>query len=217
MGLSERAALVAALVFAVHPMRVESVAWVTERKDVLFGAFYVGALLFYWDYLKSFRGSYYAAAFLCASASILAKPMALSLPLVLFLFDRMAQRRWTLWALADKLPFMFALWPVAAITGILNMRTTVGTSRLLEAILIGVYSATFYVSKFFWPDGLAIIYPVSRPVGLGIPEYFWALLFLVGIVLLIWAFRRNRWIVFSFSFYFLSMFFPRNSLQKILE
>ena len=57
MGLSLEASFLAALIFAIHPMRVETVAWVTERKDVLYALFYLLALHQYWSYLKTYRGS----------------------------------------------------------------------------------------------------------------------------------------------------------------
>lgn len=205
MGLSAGGSLIAAMIFAIHPMRVESVAWVTERKDVLFGAFYLGSLIFYWDYLKSGRGWNYIGALLCGIASILAKPMALSLPLVLFLLDRMAGRKGTYMSWVDKLPFMAALWPVAWITGLMNIhRPETGP---LEALLVLIYSAVFYIVKFFAPNGLAIIYPVPRPVSFLTPEYAGAVLIFAVLVLFLWFTRRKRWVTFSFAFYVLSMFF----------
>jgi hypothetical protein len=93
MGLNLRAAFIAALLFAVHPMRVESVAWITERKDMLYGIFYVLALMAYWQYLKNKKLSYYIWALVCCLFSIAAKPMAFSLPFALFLFDWFVKRQ----------------------------------------------------------------------------------------------------------------------------
>lgn len=204
LGLSAKGSLLAALIFALHPMRVESVAWVTERKDVLFGAFYMGALVLYWDYLCSSRGRLYIASLACAIASVLAKPTAFSLPLVFFLLDHMAGRKWTTRRWMEKVPFILTLWPVAMITVLMHVRPA--SSDLVGAFLTWSYCATFYVIKFFFPAGMATIYAVPRPLGLERPEYFWAVVLLVGITGTVWLLRRRRWVVFAFLFYLVSIF-----------
>jgi hypothetical protein len=204
MGLSLKGACVAALIFALHPMRVESVAWVTERKDVLFGLFYVSTLVLYWDYLKTSRGGYYIGALICAGLSILAKPMALSLPLVLFLMDRMAQRPRTTTMLWDKVPFILALWPIAMVTAGLNVRFfMVGPP---QHFLIAAHALMFYVIKFFVPVGLTSVYPVPLPVGWGNFAYGGSAFLLALMLIALWIFRKDRWVVFAFLFYVCSIF-----------
>ena len=82
----------AALLFGIHPLHVESVAWVTERKDVLYAFFYMLALISWWSYITAGRRMSYVYSILFGALSVLAKPMALSLPLVLCLFDWLRQR-----------------------------------------------------------------------------------------------------------------------------
>ena len=94
MGLSGRAAGWAALLFGIHPMHVESVAWVTERKDVLYSVFYMASLISYWQYLEGKKKTDYGLSIVFGFLSILAKPMAISLPLVLFLLDWFKNRGW---------------------------------------------------------------------------------------------------------------------------
>jgi hypothetical protein len=200
MGLSRTAAFLVALVFAVHPLRVESVAWVTERKDVLFGVFYLGAMLAYWDYAVGQRRGRYIVALLFAVASVLAKPMALSLPLVLFLLDERGGRRWTAAAFLDKVPFMLALWPIAAITLLLNAHPQELTWPGSLGIL--VWSATFYVAKFFWPAGLSVFY-----LAPGLLQFFEGAVLLVLVGAVTWFLRRDRWWRFALLFYVLTMFF----------
>ena len=84
LGFSKLTAFLATMVFAIHPTRVESVAWVTERKDVLYGMFYMLALNSYLKYVKSRKMRFYVISIFMGIFSILAKPMALSLPLILF-------------------------------------------------------------------------------------------------------------------------------------
>ncbi|MEE8575374.1 MAG: hypothetical protein V3T30_08170, partial [Thermodesulfobacteriota bacterium] len=84
------AAVLTALLFGVHPMRVESVAWVSERKDVLYGFFYLLSILSYIKFATSTSGDrfrHYAVSLLFFALSLLSKPMAVSLPIVLLLID----------------------------------------------------------------------------------------------------------------------------------
>jgi len=81
-------ALITALFFGIHPMHVESVAWVSERKDVLYALFYLAAMVFYVRYLNSGRRrGYLCLTFSLFFLSCLSKPMAVSLPLVLLCID----------------------------------------------------------------------------------------------------------------------------------
>ncbi len=201
MGLSRTAAFLAALLFAVHPMRVESVAWVTERKDVLFGFFYLGALIVYWDYVTTRRRWTYTIALLGAVASMLAKPMALSLPFVLFLLDERAGRRWTPAAFWDKVPFVLALWPIAAITFQMDRHFLV--LNWPDSLGLFLWSATFYIGKFFWPVDVSVFYPTPALAAQFAQGAAW--LALVGGMT--WALRRDGWWRFAILFYVVTMFF----------
>jgi hypothetical protein len=205
LGISVKAAFVAALVFAVHPMRVESVAWITERKDVLFGVFYLGAMIAYIDYVRSGRFGWYVAAFVCAILSILSKPMALSLPFILFLMDWMVGRRWSMKVLWDKVPFMLVLWPVAMISATLSIEQLAW--KPAELFLVAAFSSTFYVINFVWPLGFEMIYLTPKPVTPDHPAYGMALGGFLVCFILGWIFRRDRWVVFAGIFYMASIFF----------
>lgn len=85
LGLSKTAAFIGALLFGIHPMRVESVAWITERKDVLYGMFFLGALLTYVNYLKAEKNktAWYILTIVLAIISCLSKVQAVTLPLTI--------------------------------------------------------------------------------------------------------------------------------------
>jgi protein O-mannosyl-transferase len=200
LGFSRITAFLVALVFAVHPMRVESVAWVTERKDVLFGVFYLGALVAYWDHVKGNGRGKYLLALLCGVASVLAKPMALSLPLALFLLDERSGRRWTASMLWDKVPFAVAIWPVAGITFVMNSHPM--PLSWPESYAILAWSATFYIVKFFWPLDLLVFYPAP-----GVTQFTEAAVLLIIVGLVTWLLRRDRWWRFALLFYGVTMFF----------
>lgn len=205
LGLSETAAAIGALVFGIHPLRVESVAWVTERKDVLYAFFYMLAVNWYWDYAKTDKGRFFVLSILSAGLSILAKPMALSLPLVLLLCDWWMGRKWEKKIFFEKIPFFLAVVPVALVTYLWNARNPVQHAG--EAVLLWVWCFIFYIRKFIFPTDLIIFYQFPRPFTLSNPEYLFSFLAFCVLGFGLWYFRKQRLFIFSVLFYFLSIFF----------
>src|SRR5579872_7370645 len=95
----------AALWFGIHPMRVESVSWIAERKDVLYAFFYFAAMLAYLRYIASNKWTWYVATFLLFVASCLSKPMAVVLPLSLLCIDFLLERPLKKKLLTEKILF----------------------------------------------------------------------------------------------------------------
>src|SRR5207245_2281150 len=171
LGARRLAAAVAALLFAVHPLRVESVAWITERRDVLCGLFFLLAVDCYLRAVEGDtrprRGWYWSAVALAALA-LLSKAMAVTLPLVLLLLDvypfrRLGPWRWTrrdVWL--EKIPF-FVLSAAAAVMAIVAQRS-VGTLSDLRALGVferlglAAYGLVFYADKTLVPARLAPLY-----------------------------------------------------------
>ena len=111
-------ALLVALFFAVHPMHVESVAWISERKDLLYSFFFISGLSTYYDYIhtatnKSKLYIYTILLFLC---SLLSKSAAITFPLMLLVFDYYFQRGWKKKVLVEKIPFFVLSLVFGAIT-----------------------------------------------------------------------------------------------------
>ncbi|HEX9417507.1 MAG TPA: tetratricopeptide repeat protein, partial [Methylomirabilota bacterium] len=176
-------AAVAALVFAVHPLRVESVASATERRDVLSGLFYVLALL---CYVKAATASaetaparleprWYALALACFAAALLSKSIVVTLPVTLLVLDVYPLRRlggaagWRAprpWL--DKLPF-FALSAITAIVAFEALLPLGNTKSLQDMpvmvrLLVSVYGLLFYLQKTLLPLDLSPLYPLSFEV-----------------------------------------------------
>jgi len=179
-------AFVVAALFAWHPTHVESVAWVTERKDVLSAFFWIVALLAYHHYQQ--QRTLYRYAFVLGSIvlGMMAKPMLVTLPCVFLLLDLWPYRRieigitrrwrieWT--TLLDKIP-LFALSAGFSWLAILAQDQSAGLtaqSSLTERLLHALYSYGIYLRQTFWPFGLASHYefPESYPwvvmLGLGV-------------------------------------------------
>ena len=205
LGFSSNAATFAALLFGVHPMHVESVAWVTQRKDVLYSLFYLLALWRYVVYVQDKKITAYLWALVFAALSILAKPMAISLPLILCLLDWFLRRRLSLRLTFEKLPFMLTVFSFAWVTYAMNMRVI--DAKLPESLLIWIWCAVFYLGKFLAPAELLVLYQLPQPITLNNLEYLSAVGLLSGLILLLICFRRNRTFLFAIGYFLMSIFF----------
>ena len=212
MGCSSLAAGIAALIFGLHPLHVESVAWVTERKDVLYAFFYMAALLCYGKYLKtvispsvSKAHCFFIFVVVLGTLSVLAKPMALSLPLILFLCDWYVRRKFSPRLVLEKIYCFLCILPIIWATYFLQMRTQ--DNHIPQSLLIWAWSYEFHLRNFFYPDYLTLIYKLPQPVSMANPEYFLSV-FGICILLVGWLiWRKNRMFLFAFFYYLLSIFF----------
>lgn len=207
---SVAAAFVTALLFGVHPLRVESVAWVSERKDVLCGLFYLLALAQYCLYVK--RGSvkrYYLSFFLFI-LSLGSKAIAVTLPIVFFLADYLVGRRFTKQTVGEKAPFLAASLLFGAIALFAQGASLgVGPGRDFDPLLqitAALYGITMYACKTFFPSNLSLIYPY--PVGDS--AYYataaLAVILVTGVVVAaLISSRYTRKVVFALSFSFFTI------------
>lgn len=207
LNLSKRASFIATLLFAVHPMRVESIAWVTERKDVLYGLFYAAALLVYLSYLEKKSLLKYCLTIFLGFLSMLAKPMALSLPLILILLDWYKERKDWGRILLEKLPIFLYVGMLALLSVKENHDIFFLKNGILKAILTYVWSFSFYILKFLWPIHLTPFYPIPQPISLINPQLLISIVVLVGIILAVVKSRSNRLLIFAILFFFFSVFF----------
>lgn len=207
LGFSVFPATIAALLFGIHPMHVESVAWVTQRKDVLYALFYLLALLDYLHYLNRKRSSYYYRSLFWGALSMLAKPMAVSLPLVLLLVDWFKGRRITVQVLAEKVPYLIYVTAFGGITVILLRGILSSPLNLAQGLLLFLWCLTFYLRQFFFPATLSPIYEFPTPISIHQPGYASALMIFIIMMMALGYFWKNRLFRFAFGYYFISIFF----------
>ena len=159
-------AFVAAL-FALHPMHVESVAWVSERKDVLSTFFWILTMWAWLQYVKHPGITRYILTLLMFSLGLLSKPMLVTLPFILLLLDYWPLERFgklrTYQLILEKIPFVF-LAAISSIVTFLVQRSGGGVSRdpalsLTICISNAFISYVKYIEKMYWPAGLAYFYP----------------------------------------------------------
>lgn len=215
-GTVWRSALVAAL-FAVHPLHVEVVAWVSQRKTLLCAVFGFAALFIYVDYARRGGTARLAAVAGLLGASLLAKPMLVSFPILVALLEVWPLGLVRSWAqarerLAAKL---WLLIPVAAVAAsALFSQNSVGAMAPLDAETLftrnlpnAFLSMSWYVTHFVWPVGLAVHYPHPYlPQAGGVPPTSLMLGSAVGlfaaIAALAFAFRRSApWLSVGFAWW----------------
>jgi len=209
--------LLVMILFGIHPTRVESVAWVTERKDVLFAFFYLLSLIqyvFYLDKGKIFKKFFYYSLIFFV-LSLLSKPSAVSLPLILFLIDYYKGRKLTLSAVMEKIPYLlFSLsFGLIAIYGASRIPfqeyyPVFYQYSLFNRIFLSMHSLFLYVFKLFFPIKLSCFYPLPEIVGSLLPvHYYFSGLWFVAAVLLLWKSRRKKIFVFGIVFFLFSIMF----------
>jgi len=160
---------VAAALWAVHPLRVESVAWVAERKDVLSGLFFIAAMLAWVLYAERPNARRYGAVVLLFALALMAKPMAMTLPAALLILDLWPLRRLPLgWRrlLVEKIPLAL----LAGIVLVLTLRgqaTAIGNVALPLRLANAVTGYAAYLGKLALPVGLAVVYPYRADIGAG--------------------------------------------------
>jgi len=222
LGVSRTGAFLGALLFSIHPMRVESVAWITERKDVLYGLFYLLALLAYVNYIKADKEKqkWYIMAIVLSVFSYFSKIQAVSLPLSMVAVDIYFHRKWYLTKILfyEKLPW----WSLSALIGLINLHLLnalhvinsepqLAHYNLVDKLAVGAYSYLVYVVKFIYPYEMVhwYVYPVKLPVI----AYISLCLLPVLIILLAWKIRKNvpllfGWLFFTFNVMFLLQIVP---------
>lgn len=223
-----RSAFVAA-VFAVHPLHVESVAWVAERKDVLSTAFWWATMLCYAGYVRAPSGSRaramrYGGVLICLALGLMAKPMLVTLPAALLLMDYWPlgrigvrpDRRW-LPALAEKAP-LFAL---AGAAGVATVATQYGLAvssleglPLAHRVENAVVAYAWYLWKTIAPTNLAVYYPHPRGATPGLTVAASALL-LIGLTAWAIAAARRRPHLFVGWFWYVGTLVPVIGLLQV--
>ena len=211
LNLNPWAAGAAALLFGMHPMRVESVAWVTERKDVLFGAFFLSALWLYIRYVRTnYTKKYFYAALGLFAFALLAKIQAVSLPLTMLLVDYYFKRPLKLGLVLEKWMF-FLLSLIIGLVGIYFLREQGSindetTYTFVQRLFIGSYSLGVYIVKFIFPYEMSPLYPY--PGKLPTIVYFGPLAVLAVGAFVAYAYRKEwRPYVFGTLFFIFNVMF----------
>jgi protein O-mannosyl-transferase len=207
------AAVIVSLFFAIHPMHVESVTWIVERKDLLYTFFYLLSLISYILYIKDDKNhKFIILALILFLLSLFSKPAAMSLAPLIILIDYYFSRGFSLKIMLEKIPF-FLLSVVFGILTILSQKSLHALNNfspdisIIDRVFMVCYSTMFYIVKFFLPFNLSAIYYYPELAGGKLPMiYYFAPLGIALIVFLIIKLKKIRQeLLFGFLFYFLTI------------
>ena len=189
-----KSAAVTAALFAIHPMHVESVVWVSELKDVLYSGFFLAGALLYLRYIKTGKWHLMALSFILFILSCLAKAQAVTLPVLFILIDYYKGRKINLRSILEKVPFLF----ISVFFGMLAIKGQISVTAMNEQHLISLTSAlnasyglVTYLYKLILPVHLSAVHPyVYKEIG-SFPWYFYLFPALLAAILF-FAFRSVR-------------------------
>jgi tetratricopeptide (TPR) repeat protein len=211
-------AVVAAL-FAIHPLRVESVAWVAERKDLLSGLFFLLTLAAYIHYARRpFSWGRYLAVLLLFALGLMSKPMLVTLPAVLLLLDYwpLARLGWTTRVWVEKIPLALLSMASCIVTFLVQREAeAVNTHFLLSTRVANALVAyVTYIGQIFYPVDLAVFYPYT-PGGLPAWKVLGAIAVLSGISAAALLLRRKAPYLLVGWLWYLGMLVPVIGLLQV--
>ncbi len=202
-------ALASTLFFALHPSHAESVAWIAERKDVLFGFLFIASLYFYTKFAyEGNKMKHYYICMLLFILSCLSKSAAITLPFVLVLIDYYKNGRLSIKGQSNKIPF-FLLSLAFGLVALASQKSAGATTMapyfpMFERFFLICYSVVFYIVKSIAPIGLSAMY--YYPKG-ELPFYFY--LSPLIIIAIVWGIHRSgqfkKELIFGSLFFFTSI------------
>lgn len=201
-------ALFISAIFAVHPLNVESVAWIAELKNVMYSFFFLLGMISYWSYLqKGFRIKYLIYAGIFLLLSLFSKSAAVVLPLVFFAMDLYAGRRISIRTIGEKLPFL-ALSFLFGLLALFSQDSAIMTTEYFTIgprILYSFYGLAFYFVSFFLPYNQSVMHVFPVHGNAPVFYYFSIPAVLIVVVLLLILKKNKKEIRFGMLFYFINL------------
>lgn len=195
------------LFFALHPFNVESVLWISERKNLLFMFFLVPSMIYYLNYIDQKKKSYLIYSCLFFVFSLLSKSQGLPMVFLLFLIDYIRNRTINKHSITEKIPyiiitfiFLFAMFYFHESE---NFERT-HPHALFDYLMSGFRNFFFYIYKTFIPINFSPYYPYPQnPIAV---YWFFPILFCISIWLVVKYLKYNRLFIFGITFYAISIF-----------
>src|ERR1017187_27398 len=211
-GKKIEVAVIVAILFGIHPLRVESVAWIAELKDVEYSFFFIFGLICYYKYIKGIPKNilFIILAFIFFILSGFSKPAATTFSLAIILLDFYTKRKFDKWAVIEKIPFLL----LSLGLGILTIKAQQGTAiakfevfTIFQRFMFASYSMMNYLYKFILPINLSALYPYPHLIGTRLPYIFYTMpvLALLVLALVFWSYKYTRIIAFGFLFFLVNI------------
>ena len=202
---------IVSLFFGIHPMHVESVSWVSERKDVLYVFFFLAGLITYLCYSETKKIIWYLTTLTLFVLSCLSKGMAVVFPMVLLLIDYLRSVKWEKKVVIEKIPFFIIALGFGITAYVIQSDEPIAETQfftIFQRLMFASYGTIMYVVKLIVPFGLSAFYPYPTLAKNGsVPVIFYLSPFIVLAFagLIYYYFRKNRVIVFGLLFYFVTV------------
>lgn len=203
---------IASILFGIHPLHVESVAWITERKDVLYSFFFLLSLIYYIKYKQISNRNFYFVSLLLFIFALLSKGLAITLPVVFLLCDYLLNQKDIKKLLIEKFPFLFftIVFAVIALLGTYSSGATKAEHvyAFSDNFFMANYGLLFYFRKILFPLNLSALYPFPIKGS----DFFTAEFTLSPFVNLIifiavaYSSKFTRKIVFGMAFFLVTIF-----------
>ena len=203
-------AVIVGLFFGVHPVTIESVAWVAERKTPLAAFFGLWCLISYLLYVRRGRWWQYIVCVAMFVLSVLAKPVLVLMPVLLLLLDYWPLGRLSRKTVLEKLP-LFAICVLGAVVTYISQSTTAsvrlpGQAGIVNVLLTLCHNIILYLRNFFWPVNLSWYYPYPKPFDLTEPMLLAGVIgTAVLIAVLIISLRRTKVLAVGWLFFFFAI------------
>lgn len=202
-----------ALLFAIHPMHVESVSWIATRSNLLYAVFFLAALISYQNYLENpGKKKLYWFSFGWFLLACFSKSIAVTLPLILLLFDYLKNTKISWRLIIEKIPFFF----VSVIFGLVAIKAASLSGHIenlqvdynfIDRIFLVSYSLVFYLFKLSFPFHLSAIYSFPEKINGFLPWEYYASLIVI-LLIIFWIVRSKKYkrtLIFGFLFFVFSL------------
>lgn len=201
-------AILIALVFAIHPMQVETIAWVSAKNNIIYTSFYLLATIMYVWYVQEQKVKFFVGSFVLFIIACLSKPSAIAFPVCLFAIDYLLQIPLSNKTILQKVPFFV----VAVLMGLVTIYTRTEDKFITADIAIPIYERigyagyciAFYFTKFLFPFNLSLVYPYPENKTLWI--VFGYVVWVVIAFVIFRLFKRKQWLVLGAFGFIISNF-----------
>jgi tetratricopeptide (TPR) repeat protein len=208
-------ASIVSILFGIHPLHIESVAWVSERKDVTYAFFYLLALITYIDYRERRNIKLYFITIFIFILSCMSKAMAVSFSVTIIAVDYFLDKKFELKQLKDKIPFLIislafgilAIYSQRSQGAGLFIKNVSGVYSITDRFLLANYSFFFYIEKLIYPFHLSVLHPYPYKINNTLPLIYKLspIINLIIFGLVIFSLKFTKKIMFGFLFFFLNI------------
>lgn len=213
-------AFIGGVLFGIHPVSIEEIAWLSERKSVLATLFLLLAIVLYILYVKSSKKKYMVISLVVFVLALLSKPIAVSLPFILLFLDYFWYKRLSFLAILEKIPYFVIAFVFSIIAYISQNNTAVLTntlqkSSIMQIVSLVCYNNVFYLRKILIPLQLSPYYSPIEPISLANSVYL--LSFIITILIIVFFIATWRWskpLLLGYLIYLVSIL-PTSGIIKV--